>query len=140
MNVLAISSSGSITSSCLIFGDDVISFSISHQRKSRPDWDFLIENVGVNSIISIEEIDIFAFGNNTDSYTATRSVASYLKGVTIALNKALVEIPNPDDKSSDAVAKKALQLFKNSKDKSNFLPENANPKYLNDLNFKKIND
>jgi hypothetical protein len=79
MNVLAISSSGSITSSCLIFGDDVISLSISHQRKSRPDWDFLIENVGVNSIISIEEIDIFAFGNNTDSYTATRSVASYLK-------------------------------------------------------------
>ncbi|MDC3153007.1 hypothetical protein OA851_02090 [SAR86 cluster bacterium] len=125
MNVLAISSSGCITSTCLIFGDDVISFSISHQRKSRPDWDFLIENVGVNSIISIEEIDIFAFGNNTDSYTATRSVASYLKGVTIALDKALVEIPNPDDKSSDAIAKKALQLFKNSKDKSNFLPENA---------------
>ena len=32
MNVLAISSSGSITSSCLIFGDDVISFSISHEE------------------------------------------------------------------------------------------------------------
>ena len=38
MNVLAIQSSGDQTSICAIVKNDVIQYSIKHDRKQRPNW------------------------------------------------------------------------------------------------------
>ena len=76
MIVLAIKSSGEQTSVSIILNDEVISFSMIHPRKERPNWEILLNNIGLNSIFDIKDIDLFAFANNQNSFTATRSVAS----------------------------------------------------------------
>ena len=84
MNVLAIQSSGNETSLCVILGDDVLEYSISHQRKDRPNWQEMLSQIGLDSFFFIDDIDIFAYANDEGSYTATRSVASFLKGISSA--------------------------------------------------------
>ncbi|MDA8604780.1 hypothetical protein N9L25_01010 [Gammaproteobacteria bacterium] len=49
MNVLAIQSSGNETSLCVILGDDVLQYSISHQRKDRPNWQEMLSKIGLDS-------------------------------------------------------------------------------------------
>ena len=114
MNVLAIQSSGNETSLCVILGDDVLEYSINHERKDRPNWQEMLSQIGLDSFFSMADIDIFAYANNEDSYTATRSVASYLKGISSALKKPLITIDanNINTISSNLVAK---MLFKNLK-------------------------
>jgi tRNA A37 threonylcarbamoyladenosine modification protein TsaB len=46
----------------------------------------------------MDDIDIFAYANDEGSYTATRSVASFLKGISSALNKPLVIVDVEDIK------------------------------------------
>ena len=92
MNVLAIQSSGDQTSLCAIIKDDVIQYSIKHERKDRPNWSEMLSNLGLDSFFTFQEIDIFAYANNSGSYTATRSVAAYLKGIASALSKPLIVI------------------------------------------------
>ena len=143
MNVLAIQSSGNETSLCVIFGDDVLEYSISHQRKDRPNWQEMLSKIGLDSFFSIHDIDIFAYANNEDSYTATRSVASYLKGISSALKKPLIAIDAGETNtiSSDLVAKSAIQKFKDSGMKSDlFDSKDANPTYALETKYKKINE
>ena len=143
MNVLAIQSSGNETSLCVILGDDVLEYSISHQRKDRPNWQEMLSKIGLDSFFSIHDIDIFAYANNEDSYTATRSVASYLKGISSALKKPLMAIDASETNtiSSDLVAKRAIQKFKESGMKSDlFDSKNANPTYAVETKYKKINE
>ena len=59
MNVLAIQSSGNETSLCVILGDDVLEYSISHQRKDRPNWQEMLSKIGLDSFFFIDDIDIF---------------------------------------------------------------------------------
>ena len=70
--------------------DDVLQYSIKHERKDRPNWSEMLTSIGLNFLP--EEIDIFAYANNSNSYTATRSVAAYLKGITSAISKPLIVI------------------------------------------------
>ena len=58
MNVLAIQSSGNETSLCVILGDDVLEYSISHQRKDRPNWQEMLSQIGLDSFFFIDDIDI----------------------------------------------------------------------------------
>ena len=108
MNVLAIQSSGDQTSICAIVKYDVIKYSIKHDRKQRPNWSEMLLKLGLDSFFSLEEIDVFAYANNSGSYTATRSVAAYLKGIASALSKPLIVIDSDDIDSlnADDVAKK----------------------------------
>ena len=143
MNVLAIQSSGNRTSLCAIIKDDVLQYSIKHERKDRPNWSEMLTSTGLNSFFTLEEIDIFAYANNSNSYTATRSVAAYLKGITSAISKPLIVIDTDDvDKiDSDAVAKKALDQYLNSKNNTDlFKPDNANPIYSSIPQYKKVNE
>ena len=143
MNVLAIQSSGNQTSLCAIIKDDVLQYSIKHERKDRPNWSEMLTSIGLNSFFTLEEIDIFAYANNSNSYTATRSVAAYLKGITSAISKPLIVIDTDDvDKiDSDAVAKKALDQYLNSKNNTDsFKPDNANPIYYSIPQYKKVNE
>ena len=70
--------------------------------------------MGLDSFFAIEEIDIFAYANNSGSYTATRSVAAYLKGIASAISKPLIVIDSDDidNLNADDVAKKALATYK----------------------------
>ncbi|MDB2447987.1 hypothetical protein N9Z34_03955 [Gammaproteobacteria bacterium] len=143
MNVLAIQSSGNETSLCVILGDDVLEYSISHERKDRPNWQEMLSQIGLDSFFSMADIDIFAYANNEDSYTATRSVASYLKGISSALKKPLITIDanNINTISSNLVAKNAIQKFKDSGMQSDlFDSKDANPTYALETKYKKINE
>ena len=143
MNVIAIQSSGNQTSLCAIIKDDVVQYSIKHERKERPNWSEMLVNIGLDSFFTLEEIDIFAYANNSNSYTATRSVAAYLKGITSAIRKPLIIIDSDDvdNLDADAVAKKALEKYLNSKNNlDSFNPDTANPIYSSIPQYKKVNE
>ena len=103
----------------------------------------MLRNLGLNSSFSLVDIDLFAYANSTGSYTATRSVASYLKGICVALDRPLMVISadNIDELSADSIAKLALGNFMQSGcDASLFNPDGANPIYVSDPQYKKINE
>ena len=103
----------------------------------------MLSQIGLDSFFSMADIDIFAYANNEDSYTATRSVASYLKGISSALKKPLMAIDAGETNtiSSDLVAKSAIQKFKDSGMKSDlFDSKDANPTYALETKYKKINE
>ena len=143
MKVLAIQSSGDQTSICLIHNDDVLTFSQKHQRKKRPDWNNMLINLGLNKLFNIDEISLFAFANSSRSYTATRSIATYMKGLAVALKKPLIAVSSNDidELYADSIAKLALLEYENSGLNSEmFNPKNANPIYSQDLQYKKVNE
>ena len=143
MKVLAIKTSGDHTSISVILNDEVNTFSMSHERKDRPDWNFFLANIGHKRTFSLKDIDLFAFANSQDSYTATRTVASYLKGIAVALTKPLMAIDDEDDKSfeADMVAKIAKENFLAAdKNYNQFDPNNANPTYTQETTFKKLDE
>ncbi|OUX09002.1 MAG: hypothetical protein CBE02_03005 [Gammaproteobacteria bacterium TMED242] len=143
MKVLAIQSSGDQTSICLIHNDDVLTFSQKHQRKKRPDWNNMLINLGLNKLFNIDEICLFAFANSSRSYTATRSIATYMKGLAVALKKPLIAVSSDDidELYADSIAKLALLEYENSGLNSEmFNPKNANPIYSQDLQYKKVNE
>jgi tRNA A37 threonylcarbamoyladenosine modification protein TsaB len=143
MNILAIQSSGNSTSLCVILKDDVLEYSIKHERKNRPNWSEMLLNIGLDSFFSLKDIDIFAYANDEGSYTATRSVASFLKGVSSALRKPLliIDVDKTNNISSDVIAKQAYQKFIDSGMEANlFKPKNANPTYQVETKYKKINE
>ena len=87
MKILALKSCGDETAISVMLDKEVNSFSMSHNRKDRPNWDMFLDNVGHNRIFKLVDIDLFVFANNQNSFTATRIIASYLKGIATALNK-----------------------------------------------------
>ena len=141
MNVLAIKSSGDHTSVSVILNDDINTYSMSHERKERPDWNLFLSNVGYKKSFNLEDIDIFAFANSQNSYTATRTIATFLKGMAVGLEKPLIVInDNSEALDADEVAKKAKQTFLASgSDRKKFDPNLANPTY-DETNFKKLNE
>ena len=141
MKVLAMNSSGDRTSISVILDDEINSFTMSHERKERPNWEMFLDNIGHNQTFALKEIDLFAFGNNQNSYTATRTIASYLKGLAIALEKPLMSIDcaSDDDIEADDIAMAAKEIYtKTDYKKDLFDPAQANPSYKEDLKFKKI--
>ena len=143
MNILAIDSSGDQTSVCVMLDGDVISFSSKHERKDRPNWNNLLLNIGHKKIFLLDDIDLFAYANSSNSYTATRSVVTYLKAVTIALAKPLIAVL-PEEKEgvhADKIAMVAKQKFIDSGHNPKiFNPDEANPLYAIDTQYKKINE
>ena len=141
MNVLAIKSSGDHTSVSVILDGDINTYSMSHERKERPDWNLFLSNVGYKKSFNLEDIDIFAFANSQNSYTATRTIATFLKGMAVGLEKPLIVInDNSEVLDADEVAKKAKQTFLASgSDRKKFDPNLANPTY-DETNCKKLNE
>ena len=143
MKILAIKSSGDRTSISVMLNDEINSFSMDHDRKDRPNWAMLLENIGHNTIFNLDEIDLFAFANNQNSFTSTRSVASYMKGLAVALKKPLISVEDESTKDMEIfnIAKKAKEIFlRDGADYVSFDPKNANPSYEDDIQFKKLNE
>ena len=143
MKILAIKTSGDHTSVSVILNDEINSFSMTHDRKERPDWNFFLANIGHKRTFSLKDIDLFAYANSQDSYTATRTVASYLKGIAVALSKPLMAVAEEDNKNfeADMVAKIAKENFLAlDKNYALFNPNNANPFYQEESKFKKLDE
>jgi len=143
MKILALKSSGDETAISVMLDKEINSFSMSHNRKDRPNWEMFLENVGHNRIFKLVDIDLFVFANNQNSFTATRIIASYLKGIATALNKPLISIEdNPEDNFEiDQIvimAKERYLAQENDLDKFN--PRNVNPIYNANIEFKKLNE
>ena len=62
MNILAMQSSGDQTSVSVMLDEEINSFSLTHARKDRPDWDMFLFNVGFKRDFELKDIDLFAFG------------------------------------------------------------------------------
>ncbi len=141
MNILAIKSSGDHTSISVILDEEINTYSMSHERKERPDWDLFLSNIGHKKIFNLKDIDLFAFANSQHSYTATRTIASYMKGIAIGLDKPLIVVSDKGDIfDADEVAKEAKENFLASgSDHKKFDPNLANPTY-DETNFKKLNE
>ena len=143
MNILGFHSSGNQTSVSIMIDMEVNSFKCSHERKERPDWRMFLDKVGVNREIQLKDIDVFAFLDCQSSYTATRTIASYLKGIATALEKPLVVIDDNSEIELDSsdVVKLAKEKFLNANSNvDQFHPSLANPSYSLDTKYKKIND
>ena len=143
MNILAIKSCGDKTAISVMLDKEINTFSMSHNRKDRPNWQMFLENVGHNRIFKLDEIDLFVFANNQNSFTATRIIASYLKGIATALNKPLISIEDkPEDNFETdqivTIAKERYLAEENDLDK--FDPKNVNPTYNAKIKFKKLNE
>ena len=65
MNILAIDSTGNKTSVASKIGDDLLSLSIHHNRKDRPDWQSLLEKISISSD-DLQSIDLFTLGKGQD--------------------------------------------------------------------------
>ena len=142
MKILAIKSSGDQTSISNMLNEEINTYSMSHERKERPDWNLFLSNIGYKKIFDLKEIDLFAFANSQHSYTATRIVATYMKGLAVGLNKPLIVIHDKDNIAFDAdeVAKEAKEKFLASgSDYKKFDPHLANPTYK-ETNFKKLDE
>ena len=111
MKILAMKSSGDRTSVSVVLNDEINSYSMTHERKERPNWEMFLSNIGLNKTFTLKEIDLFAFANNQNSYTATRTIASYMKGLAVALEKPLISIKdeNIDDFDADSIAMVILE-------------------------------
>ena len=46
MNILGMKSTGDQTSVSVMLSDEINSFLMSHERKDRPNWEFLLRNIG----------------------------------------------------------------------------------------------
>ena len=93
MDVLAIDSTGNNTSVASKIGDDLLSISVNHERKSRPGWQSLLQNISIDSK-DLSSFDLFVFGQGPGSYTSIRSVATFLKGIALTQLKPLMPISN----------------------------------------------
>ncbi|MFL2700191.1 MAG: tRNA (adenosine(37)-N6)-threonylcarbamoyltransferase complex dimerization subunit type 1 TsaB [SAR86 cluster bacterium] len=112
MKLLAIDSAGDSSSIALIYEDEILFFSQSHQRKEKPNWNKLLSCVGINSKIKISEIDCFAFGRGPGSYTGIRSLASFMKGLSWSQKKPLIAISNLKSAALNAQLSLKEQAFK----------------------------
>ena len=56
MNILAIKSSGDHTSISVILDEEINTYSMSHERKERPDWDLFLSNIGHKKIFNLKNI------------------------------------------------------------------------------------
>ena len=143
MKILAIKSSGDRTAIGLMMNDEINSFSMDHGRKDRPNWEMFLENVGHKKIFNLNEIDVFAFENNQNSYTATRITASYLKGISSALKKPLISIEGNLERDldiEDILITAKDKFLSDDTNNNRFDPKNANPIYNDDIKFKKLDE
>lgn len=142
MNILAIQSTGKETSICLIFENELLSFKNEHNIKDRPDWNYFLSQVGIGKLCSLDDINLFVFGNVEASFTATRSVISFLKGICSALNKPLASYDNYESEIEIFdIAKHFYNIqTKLNLDLDEYKPENIIPEYKSENNFKKINE
>ena len=94
MKILSLDVSGNYSSISLLNDDEINTFSQTHDRKERPDWDKLFARIGFDSKKGFDTLDGLAFACGPGSYTALRITASFLKAIAEVKELPLIAISN----------------------------------------------
>lgn len=94
MKILSLDVSGNYSSISLLNDDEINTFTQTHDRKERPDWDKLFARIGFDSKQGFDELDGLAFACGPSSYTALRITASFLKAIAEVKELPLIAISN----------------------------------------------
>ena len=92
MKILAFDISGTYSSIALLNGSEVNSFTQTHERKNRPEWDELFSRINFNTLKDFDTLDGLAFAQGPGSYTALRIIASFLKPIAMIKNIPLIPV------------------------------------------------
>ena len=102
MKVLSLDVSGNYSSISLLHDDEVNTFTQTHDRKDRPDWDKLFASIGFDSKEGFDSLDGMAFACGPGSYTALRITASFLKAIAEVKKLPLIAISNLESIAHEA--------------------------------------
>ena len=102
MKILSLDVSGNYSSISLLHDDEVNTFTQTHDRKDKPDWDKLFTSIGFDSKEGFENLDGLAFACGPGSYTALRITASFLKAIAEVRKLPLVAISNLESIAHEA--------------------------------------
>ena len=94
MKILSLDVSGNYSSISLLNDDEINTFTQTHDRKERPDWDTLFARIGFDLKQGFDELDGLAFACGPGSYTALRITASFLKAIAEVKELPLIAISN----------------------------------------------
>ena len=103
MKILSLDISGNYSSISLLNGDEVNTFTQTHDRKDRPDWDKLFASIGFDSKEGFDNLDALAFARGPGSYTALRITASFLKAIAEVKKLPLLAISNLESIANEAM-------------------------------------
>ena len=102
MKILSLDVSGNYSSISLLNDDEVNTFTQTHDRKDRPDWDKLFSSIGFDSTKDFDSLDGMAFARGPGSYTALRITASFLKAIAEVKKLPLIAISNLESIAHEA--------------------------------------
>ena len=102
MKILSLDVSGNYSSISLLHDDEVNTFTQTHDRKDRPDWDKLFTSIGFDSKEGFDHLDALAFACGPGSYTALRITASFLKAIAEVKKLPLIGISNLESIANEA--------------------------------------
>ena len=102
MKILSLDVSGNYSSISLLNDDEVNTFTQTHDRKDRPDWDKLFSSIGFDSTKDFDSLDGMAFARGPGSYTALRITASFLKAIAEVKKLPLIAISNLESVAHEA--------------------------------------
>ena len=102
MKILSPDVSGNYSSSSMLNDDEVNTFTQTHDRKDRPDWDKLFSSIGFDSTKDFDNLDGMAFARGPGSYTALRITASFLKAIAEVKKLPLIAISNLESIAHEA--------------------------------------
>ena len=102
MKILSLDVSGNYSSISLLNDDEVNTFTQTHDRKDRPDWDKLFSSIGFDSTKDFDSLDGMAFAGGPGSYTALRITASFLKAIAEVKKLPLIAISNLESIAHEA--------------------------------------
>ena len=102
MKILSLDVSGNYSSISLLNDDEANTFTQTHDRKDRPDWDKLFSSIGFDSTKDFDSLDGMAFARGPGSYTALRITASFLKAIAEVKKLPLIAISNLESIAHEA--------------------------------------
>ena len=102
MKILSFDVSGNYSSISLLHDDEVNTFTETHDRKDKPDWDKLFTSIGFDFKKGFENLDGLAFACGPGSYTALRITASFLKAIAEVKKLPLMAISNLESIAHEA--------------------------------------
>ena len=102
MKILSLDVSGNYSSISMLNDDEVNTFTQTHDRKDRPDWDKLFSSIGFDSTKDFDSLDGMAFARGPGSYTALRITASFLKAIAEVKKLPLIAISNLESLAHEA--------------------------------------
>ena len=134
MKILSFAVSGNYSSISFLNDEEVNTFTQTHDRKKRPDWDKLFASIGFDSNEGLDVLNGIALACGHGSYTALRMTAAVLKAIAEIKKLPLVPVSN-----LESIAKESSYWINENKAKIFVTIEaDANESYF--CSYEKNND